>query len=220
MIISTIEELRLYSPSNAIDNFYSVIRFLDSSQHDTLKEKLGNELYNSLVEYYSKMKMSSIDDFISYVVSGEKLNPYATLLKLSQKIVTYDALKRYIDMQTVSANGSGVNVSSADDYKPADMQRIAAYKKGCNTEMHTAINCLLQQLEEWTKASTPVNDEQTVNLSDEQEEIDEIVEMWRKSRYFFMSTKLLIPTAVVLNDYSYKFYENRERFIQMLPDLN
>lgn len=50
-------------------------------------------------------------------------------------------------------------------------------------------------------------------------ELQEIVTLWRTgSRYYYLSTQLLIPTATCLQTYI-NFAENRERFIQMLPDL-
>ena len=42
MLISTTEELRLYSPANAIDHIESIMGFLDSSEQDFLLEKLGH----------------------------------------------------------------------------------------------------------------------------------------------------------------------------------
>ena len=49
--------------------------------------------------------------------------------------------------------------------------------------------------------------------------IEEITALWRQSRYYYLAAQLLIPSAIVLEEYL-PFYQNREKFIQLLPDLN
>nr|DAN27267.1 MAG TPA: hypothetical protein [Caudoviricetes sp.] len=34
MLVTTLEELRLYSPANALDNIQTISGYLDSSEHD------------------------------------------------------------------------------------------------------------------------------------------------------------------------------------------
>lgn len=50
------------------------------------------------------------------------------------------------------------------------------------------------------------------------DERSEIVTLWRQSRYFYLAASMLIPSAVVLQQYL-DFDESREKFIRMLPDL-
>ncbi len=248
MLISTPEELRLYAPANAIDHIDTLAGFLDSSEHDFLAEKLGSQLHASLVAYYQNLRTSEggLENFINSITQGTELPPYARLLTIAQRIVAFDALGRAIDMQAISVNGSGINISTADDYQKADRETVLAYKATCVKEAHAAVNRLLVLLEEWTKeCSTPsdsvpsgspagddnadssaVEGEGSVpagSASGEEEstpaeEKSEIVALWRSSRFFFLAAGLVIPSATVLQDYL-NIYDSREKFITMLPDL-
>lgn len=248
MLISTPEELRLYAPANAIDHIDTLAGFLDSSEHDFLAEKLGSQLHASLVAYYQNLRTSEggLENFINSITQGTELPPYARLLTIAQRIVAFDALGRAIDMQAISVNGSGINISTADDYQKADRETVLAYKATCVKEAHAAVNRLLVLLEEWTKeCSTPsdsvpsgspagddnadssaVEGEGSVpagSASGEEEstpvkEKTEIVSLWRSSRFFFLAAGLVIPSATVLQDYL-NIYDSREKFITMLPDL-
>ena len=248
MLISTPEELRLYAPANAIDHIDTLAGFLDSSEHDFLAEKLGPQLHASLVAYYQNLRTSEggLENFINSITQGTELPPYARLLTIAQRIVAFDALGRAIDMQAISVNGSGINISTADDYQKADRETVLAYKATCTKEAHAAVNRLLVLLEEWTKessaspaevpadesavegegsapAGSPSGEEATVpegspSGSTDTEEKTEIVSLWRSSRFFFLAAGLVIPSATVLQDYL-NIYDSREKFITMLPDL-
>lgn len=248
MLISTPEELRLYAPANAIDHIDTLAGFLDSSEHDFLAEKLGTQLHASLVAYYQNLRTSDggLENFINSITQGEEMPPYARLLTIAQRIVAFDALGRAIDMQAISVNGSGINISTADDYQKADRETVLAYKATCTKEAHAAVNRLLVLLEEWTKesstspaevpadesavegegsapAGSPSGEEATVpegspSGSTDTEEKTEIVSLWRSSRFFFLAAGLVIPSATVLQDYL-NIYDSREKFITMLPDL-
>lgn len=248
MLISTPEELRLYAPANAIDHIDTLAGFLDSSEHDFLAEKLGTQLHASLVAYYQNLRTSEggLENFINSITQGAEMPPYARLLTIAQRIVAFDALGRAIDMQAISVNGSGINISTADDYQKADRETVLAYKATCTKEAHAAVNRLLVLLEEWTKessaspaevptdesavegegsapAGSPSGEEATVpegspSGSTDTEEKTEIVSLWRSSRFFFLAAGLVIPSATVLQDYL-NIYDSREKFITMLPDL-
>lgn len=235
MLISTTEELRLYSPANAIDHIDSIQGYITSSEKDTLLEKLGTPLYEALVKYYRDLRASEdgISTFIKSVTDGEDMPPYAQLLTVCQRIITFDALGRAIDIQAVSVNGSGVNISTADDYGKADDKAIQAYKSTCIKETHAAINALLVMLEQWYKEATPTNPENPLvpapsspMLGDSVAEEDpdpstekaEIASLWGHSRYFYLAASLAIPSATVLQEYL-NIYDSREKFITMLPDL-
>ena len=247
MLISTPEELRLYAPANAIDHIDTLAGFLDSSEHDFLAEKLGTQLHASLVAYYQNLRTSEggLENFINSITQGAEMPPYARLLTIAQRIVAFDALGRAIDMQAISVNGSGINISTADDYQKADRETVLAYKATCTKEAHAAVNRLLVLLEEWTKESSaspaevPADEsavegegsvpagspsgEATVpegspSGSTDTEEKTEIVRLWRSSRFFFLAAGLVIPSATVLQDYL-NIYDSREKFITMLPDL-
>lgn len=231
-LISTVEELRLYSPANAIDHIDSIAGFLDSSEHDFLQEKLGQELYASLTDYYRNLRNSEggVMTFVNSVTNGEEMLPYAQLLSVCQRIICYDALARAIDQQAISVNGAGVNMAVSDDYGKADQEAIRAYKASCNKEAHAAVNRLLYLLESWVNeanslssatvpdASASGSEEGGVPVPSPSDEFTEIATLWRSSRFYFLAAGLIIPSANILQEYL-NIYDSREKFITMLPDL-
>lgn len=231
MLISTPDELRLYAPSSAIDHIEAMSGYFNASESDFLKEKLGQPLYASLVSYYRDLRNgeNGVMTFVQTITEGEDLTPYAELLTLAQRIIAFDALGRAIDMQAISVNGSGINISTADDYPKADREAVIAYKQTCIKESHAAVNALLQTLEEWTQeVSAPAAASDTESTapegspsgsdSPETEEKSEIVSLWRKSRYFYLAAGLILPSATIVQEYL-DIYNSREKYIQMLPDL-
>lgn len=237
MLISTLDELRLYSPANAIDRIDTIQGFLDSSEQDFLLEKLGQNLYDSLCDYYRSLRsdkeIDRIAEFIEKINNGDELTPYQRLLTLAQRVIAFDALGRAVDMQAISVNGAGVNVASADDYAKADSTAIQNYKNTCVKEAHAAINRMLVVLEQWaqevdvSKKETPTNDDSKPSSENEDgsasvvsADADKVVIVgyWKRSRYYYLAASLLIPSATILQDYL-NIYDSREKFIQMLPDL-
>lgn len=208
MIITTIEELRLCFPSHAIDHIDAFVGYIDNSEHEFLLQPLGQPLYDKLCDWYDQNKpvMTTVDD--------KQAGHYNKLLLICQRCVAFDAMSRAIDQQAISINGSGINFASADDYKPADRDSINAAKQSYQKEAHAALNRLLYTLEQWT-SECPTEEDATADTK----ELYEICKFWRSSRYFYLAAQLLIPSATVLQEYL-NIYDNREKFIQMLPDLH
>ena len=204
MIITKIEELRLAAPVHALDSIDGLVGFIDNSEHDFLEDKLGTPLYEKLCKWYEENTSLRND------VSDAQTGYYNRLLLMAQRCVAFDALGSAAGMQMVSINNAGINQMATDDYKTASKDVVDAYSQVCNKEAHKAVNFLLQTLEDWTKYAP--------SSEKPDEEMSQIVELWKKSRYFYLAASLLIPSATVLQTY-FNFYENRERFIQMLPDL-
>lgn len=225
MVISTLEELRLYSPSNAIDHFEVLAGFLDSSEHDFLADKLGDTLYDMLTDWYrDMMENGTVEQYVADISNGNTLEPMPRLLTIAQRMVVFDALQRAIDIQAISVNGAGVNVATATEYAKADAEAVKAYKSTCYKEAHSALNRLLILLEKWTKQCeelrVKIEESENVDSSiiDLYASLDPIIKAWKGSRYYFLSTTLLIPTCEVLQQYV-NIYDSREKFIQYLPDL-
>ena len=200
MIISSIQELRLASPAHALDSIDGLVGFIDNSEHDFLEDKLGTPLYDALQKWYddNQVTRSSVSDY--------QTGYYNRLLLLAQRCVAFDALGRSAGMQGVSVNNSGINQMIADDYPKADEKAIATYRDTCTKEAHAALNQLLRQLEQWCKSS------------DDDPDRNEIVTLWRQSRYYYLAAALLIPSCEVLQSYL-NIYDSREKFVQLLPDL-
>lgn len=205
MIIRNVSELRLYFPTH---NFNSNVAFsgnVYSSELDFLKDKLGSLLYKKLNDHLATINS---DDFIDHIEQGTTLSYYESLLHMCQRCVSYDAMGRMAPINAVSINNTGINVATSQDYKDADKKAIDDFKASCVKESHIAINDLLATLEDW---AIDANTNEDADLKD-------IIDAWKTSKYYYCVSSLLIPSAIVLQDYL-NFYENREKFIQMLPDL-
>ena len=225
MILSTTKELRLHIPSNAIDEISSLQGILDNSEKDFLRDKLGDSLYNRLCEYYQTV---SPDDFYMAVCNGENTqHPWMQLLLMAQRMVTYDAMSRFVYTQALSINGTGINVASSDDYGTASKDLLDKGVQGYKREAMVSLNQMLVMLEGWAKkmaTPAPVADADTIEQptepkDEEHKAIEEISLLWQESQYYYLHHDLLIATCADLQHYL-DIYENREKFIRLLPDLH
>lgn len=213
MILSTTKELRLHNPSNAVDEVNLLQGILDNSEKDFLREKLGGPLYTRLCDYYESILP---DDFFLAVTGGNyQQDPFAVLLLYAQRVVVNDALMRYVYQQALSVNGAGVNMAGGDDYSSASDKMIDKAVQGYKKEAFSSLNALLVMLEEWAKETDESEDDA---VDAHQQSIREIVKLWRQSKYYYLHSELLIPTCTVLQRYL-DIYENRDKFIRLLPDL-
>lgn len=235
MILSTTKELRLHIPSNAIDEISSLQGILDNSEKDFLRDKLGDSLYNRLCEYYQTI---SPDDFFMAVSNGEhSKQPWMQLLLMAQRMVTYDAMSRFAYTQALSINGAGINMASSDDYGTASKDLLDKSVQGYKREAMVSLNQMLVMLEGWARkmeTPAPIADSDTTEPlptepegepsptepEDEQHKaIEEISVLWQESQYYYLHHDLLIATCADLQQYL-DIYENREKFIRLLPDLH
>lgn len=228
MILSTNQELRLILPSNAVDDIANLQGVLDNSEKDFLQDKLGKPLYTRLCEYYTTL---GGDGFYQQKIDGSYAKkPWSVLLNLAQRMVVNDAMARYAYQQILSVNGAGVNIASSTDYDAATEKLLDKGVAGYKKEAMVSLNNLLILLENWAvsintpaeaaakkdgSASTEVpNDEST----EAHTAIEEIVLLWQESKYYYLHHDLLIPTCSTLQQYL-DVYDNRDKFIRLLPDL-
>ena len=242
MLLTSIEELRLIYPNHAFDSIDGLVGFIDNSEHGFLEDKLGTPLYDALCQWYDQnpVTRSSVNDYMT--------DDWNRLLLMAQRVVGFDALGRAAGMQVISVNNSGINYSVADDYPKADDKALDTFRKTCFTEALKSCDLMLATLEKWvTEASQNDNENENQNQNEAQpsdvspqpsdsgsdaaansqlsiinsqfeEERSEIITLWRQSRYYYLAASMLIPSAVVLQQYL-DFSESREKFIRMLPDL-
>lgn len=221
MIISTTKELRIHAPSVAIDDLGSFQGILDNSEKDFLLDKLGAKLYQSLCKYYESI---SPDDFYMDVTNGTyATTPYKVLLLYAQRMVVFDALSRFAPQQAVSVNSTGINMASSNDYDSVSDKMLDKSVQGYKKEAMVSLNNLLVLLEGW---ATPINTAmeiadttETDTASEYRKQVEEIVAHWQESKFYFLHSDLLIPTALTLQRYV-DIYDNRDRFIRLLPDLH
>jgi len=242
MLLTSIEELRLIYPNHAFDSIDGLVGFIDNSEHGFLEDKLGTPLYDALCQWYDQnpVTRSSVNDYMT--------DDWNRLLLMAQRVVGFDALGRAAGMQVISVNNSGINYSVADDYPKADDKALDTFRKTCFTEALKSCDLMLATLEKWvTEASQNDNENENQNQNEAQpsavspqpsdidsdaaansqssilnsqfeDERSEIITLWRQSRYYYLAASMLIPSAVVLQQYL-DFSESREKFIRMLPDL-
>lgn len=235
MILSTNKELRLHVPSNAFDEVSLLQGILDNSEKDFLRDKLGTPLYNRLCEYY-KLNIDA-DNFYLAVTNGTYAqHPWQELLLNAQRMIANDTLSRYAYQQLISANGAGVNMAASQDYSVATDKMLDKGVQGFKKEAMVSLNNLLLLLEGWarltqpmliddtaTDTTTPKDDttteQPTAPTEDERmAEIEEIVNLWQQSEYYYLHHDLLIPTCAILQQYI-DIYANRDKFIRLIPDL-
>lgn len=205
MIIRNVSELRLYFPTHNFDSTVAFSGNVHSSELDFLKEKLGASLYNKL---NAKLALINSNDFIDHIEQEAQLSYYENLLNMCQRCVAYDAMGRMASINAISINNTGINVATSQDYKDADKKAIDDFKSSCAKESHISVNILLATLEEWAIDA----------ITNDDADLKDIVDAWKTSKYYFCTSSLFIPSATILQDYL-NFYENREKFILMLPDL-
>lgn len=229
MLLSTNKELRLHVPSNAFDEVSLLQGILDNSEKDFLRDKLGTPLYNRLCEYY-KLNIDA-DDFYLAVTNGTYAqHPWQELLLNAQRMVANDTLSRYAYQQLISANGAGMNMASSQDYSVASDKMLDKGVQGFKKEAMVSLNNLLLLLEGWAKLTQPMpiddttteqppTDAPTAPTEEERmAEIEEIVKLWQQSEYYYLHHDLLLPTCAVLQQYI-DIYNNRDKFIRLIPDL-
>ena len=244
MIITTIEELRLCFPSHAIDHIEAFKGYIDNSEHEFLLQPLGQPLYDRLCDWYDENQpnysevedrdtgywnrllliaqrcvafdaMSRAIDQQAISINGAGINfasaedykpadrDAINAAKLSYQKEAHSALNRllYTLEQWCVGHGSDPNVASQSDASSgSDPSNTSAQASGGEL------------------GSGP----DSASASDAQSAPDpqsEITALWRQSRYFYLVAQLLIPSAVVLQEYL-NIYDSREKFIQMLPDLH
>lgn len=232
MLIRTLQELRLYNTSHALDDIEPLMGIIDNVEKDILVDKLGKPLYTALCSHYKNV---DTDLFVKAVQEDSLDDDMDVLLRLSQAVVANEVINHAIALHLVSLNNSGLNMGSAEDYAVASKDAVETSRKELYQLTHIAINALLEWLEE--KAATPNPDPSSVDgegseggepTEPEESEGDEsgtvhgsetdIAELWKQSPFYWQTTTLLIPSAVVLREF-WDTFDNREKFVRMLPDI-
>ena len=227
MLIRTLQELRLYNTSHALDDIEPLMGIIDNVEKDILVDKLGKPLYTALCSHYKNV---DTDMFVKAVQEDSLDDDMDVLLRLSQAVVANEVINHAIALHLVSLNNSGLNMGSAEDYAVASKDAVETSRKELYQLTHIAINALLEWLEEKAQAipATPNPDPSPVDgegsAANEQEGSEasdapvDIAALWRESPFYWQTTTLLIPSAVVLREF-WDTFDNREKFVRMLPDI-
>ena len=214
MLIRTLQELRLYNTSHALDDIEPLMGIIDNVEKDILVDKLGKSLYTALCSHYKNV---DTDLFVKAVQEDSLDDDMDVLLRLSQAVVANEVINHAIALHLVSLNNSGLNMGSAEDYAVASKDAVETSRKELYQLTHIAINALLEWLEE---KATPNPDPSPVDGEGGEggEGAPDIAELWKQSPFYWQTTTLLIPSAVVLREF-WDTFDNREKFVRMLPDI-
>lgn len=222
MLIRTLQELRLYNTSHALDDIEPLMGIIDNVEKDILVDKLGKSLYTALCSHYKNV---DTDLFVKAVQEDSLDDDMDVLLRLSQAVVANEVINHAIALHLVSLNNSGLNMGSAEDYAVASKDAVETSRKELYQLTHIAINALLEWLEEKAQATpatpaTPNPDPSPVDGEGGEggEGAPDIAALWRESPFYWQTTTLLIPSAVVLREF-WDTFDNREKFVRMLPDI-
>ena len=139
-----------------------------------------------------------------YDAATEKLLDKGVAGYKKEAMVSLNNLLILLENWAVSIN------TPAEAASPKDGSASTEVPKGESTEVPKDESTEVQNGE-----STEVpNDESTEAHS----AIEEIVLLWQESKYYYLHHDLLIPTCSTLQQYL-DVYDNRDKFIRLLPDL-
>ena len=227
MILRSLTELRLYNTSHALDDIEPLMGLIDNVEKDILVDKLGKPLYTALCSHYKNV---DTDLFVQAVQEDSLDNDMDILLRLSQAVVANEVINHAIALHLVSLNNSGLNMGSAEDYAVASKEAVETSRKELYQLTHIAINTLLEWLESISSVGTKIGSdnegdnegnnegEPSENEGEESTPAVDIAALWRESSFYYQTTTLLIPSAVVLREF-WDTFDNREKFVRMLPDI-
>lgn len=199
MILTTIEEIDAYLPTNRWKNAESLLSVIEEEEENYLVPVLGRELFRSIEEKYTKLLEDNggiTPEFIP------KADITVRLIRTCQKAVLFFALANNSGLLAVSLNpGGGMNQMGADGYDPADDKSVARFERDTWKKAHRNIDALLAMLEEDAQSNEP-----------------KFADLWKKSQYFYLKEGLLFSTAVLMDEYL-SIEGSRERFIKLVPDI-
>lgn len=202
MLITTPEELRLYSPAHAIDHIEPLAGIINSTEYESLRPILGLPLYDRLCQYYNSHGGGSITVPPSSLSDSGGAAYYDRLLLLAQPVIAFKTIDAAIAMNVLSINNAGINYSTAEDYPKADKEAIQISRSEYIAKYHAAVNHLLEELEHWYQlAAAAAVSTAAVSDASPSETIDtdlaEITALWRQSRYFYLAAQMLVPLSLI-----------------------
>lgn len=201
MILTETQEIASYLPTSKWRDAQSLLSYTEEEESNVLLPVLGQELLDWLNEQYGHL-VAEQGGVTSQMFPVEKVDDTVRLIRICQKVVLYMALANNSGLLTVSFNpGGGLNMVSADNFENADKETIARFERDAYKKAHRNIDAMLTLLERDARKEEPV-----------------FAGMWKKSRYYYLQSNLLITTAMQMQDYL-DIKGSREKYIELVPDL-
>ena len=201
MILTLPQEIESYLPTSKWRDPQSLLAYTEEEEHNILLPILGEELLDHLTTQYESL-VAANGGITAQEFPVDQVNDTVRLIRMCQKAVIYMALANNSGLMAVSFNkGGGLNTVSAEYFERADKDDIARFERDAYKKAHRNVDAMLTLLERDAKKEQPL-----------------FADMWRKSRYFYLQSQLLITTAIQLQDYL-EIKGSRERYIELVPDL-
>lgn len=201
MILTLTQEIESYLPTSKWKDAQGLLAYIEEEEANLLLPVLGEELLDYLTEQYDEL-VDEYQGITPQVFPSDKVDDAVRLIRMCQKAVLYMALANNSGLMAVSFNkGGGMNVVSAEYYEAADKESIARFERDAYKKAHRNIDAILTLLERDAQKAEP-----------------QFAEKWKKSRYFYLQSHLLITTAMQMQDYL-DIKGSRERYIELVPDL-
>lgn len=201
MILSRPQEIESYLPSSKWRDAQSLLAYTEEEEANILEPILGQELLDYLTERYDEL-VADRQGITTQEFPVNEVDDTVRLIRMCQKAVLYMALANNSGLLSVSLNpGGGLNVVSAEYYEKADNESLKRFERDAYKKAHRNVDAILTLLERDAQKAEP-----------------RFAEMWKKSRYFYLQSHLLITTATQMQNYI-DIKGSRERYIELVPDL-
>lgn len=201
MILSRPQEIESYLPSSKWRDAQSLLAYTEEEEANILEPILGQELLDYLTERYDEL-VADRQGITTQEFPVDEVDDTVRLIRMCQKAVLYMALANNSGLLSVSLNpGGGLNVVSAEYYEKADTESLKRFERDAYKKAHRNVDAMLTLLERDAQKAEP-----------------RFAKMWKKSRYFYLQSHLLITTATQMQDYL-DIKDSRERYIELVPDL-
>ena len=205
MLLTTDEEIRSLMPTSKWNDVDMLLSCVEEEEQNVVLNLLGDELMDWLTQEYERMKGEhggiTPDVLRQDMLADKQEKQTVRAIRLCQKIQLFLALAHNAGLLSVQLNsGGGLNQATAEYYDKADDKSVERFVKDAFMKAHRSTDELLSLLERDARSPEP-----------------QWATMWRKSRYYYEQSGMLLTTALQMQ-YYVNIGMSRARFIELLPD--
>lgn len=205
MLLTTDDEIRSLMPTSKWNDVDMLLSCVEEEEQNVVLNLLGDELMDKFAEEYERMKEEyggiTPDILRADMLTDKRDKLTVRAIRLCQKVQLFLALAHNAGLLSVQLNsGGGLNQATAEYYDKADDKSVERFVKDAYMKAHRSADELLTLLER--DARTPES---------------YWAELWKKSRYYYEQSDMLLTTAMQMQ-YYLNIGGSRARFIELLPD--
>ena len=186
------------------------VNIASSNDYDAASEKL----LDKGVAGYKKEAMVSLNNLLlmlenmAKAVASEKEEEQAKVNAEKSNDIAQNANDIAQNANNIAENAKINAQTGAKEAMAADGTNVREYES-INVPEHKSTN--VPEYESTDESSIPTKEQIYQAL-------ETITSLWQQSKYYYLHHDLLIPTCEVLQQYL-DIYENRDKFIRLIPDL-